>query len=185
MTVFEFISVALSFVIGLGVARLLTATVAAFRARREYRLHWLSFVWAAIIFLWLIQYWWAIFELNLIIEQWAMWRFGFLLGLAMLLFAAAALILPIRPREDLEADFDHNGRWALLILGIYFISGVVANRLLFGLDLFAPLNLLGFSMAICPLAAFSVGNGRARTALTLLCVPVSLYGFFQFSPKLY
>jgi len=72
MKVFEFISVALSFVIGLGIAHLLTAIVALFRSRKQVQLHWMPFVWAAMVFLWMIQYWWGIFELSLIIKNWAL-----------------------------------------------------------------------------------------------------------------
>ncbi len=186
MTAFEFISVALSFVIGLGFARLLTAAVAAFRARNRCRLDWLPFAWATLMFLWLIQYWWAIFELNLIIDDWAMWRFIFLLVLALLLFAASALVLPVRPgSEGLYEDFRRNGRWALVVLAVYFFVAVSANWLLFGMSPAAPLNLLTIVLMVPPLVVFTSASRRVQGIATLLNVPLSLFAFVQFSPGLY
>lgn len=188
MNVFEFISVALSFVIGLGIARLLTATVALIRARQRFRLHWMPFVWAGMIFLWMIQFWWAIYELSRIIQNWAMWRFTFLLLLSLFLFAAAAMILPARPGEDAEnllEDFEQNGRWGLAVLVVYFSVALLANRFLFGLALSAPMNLLTASLTICPLIVLTTVRRRAQAAATIVNVPLSLYAFAWFSPDIY
>ncbi|NIV49407.1 MAG: hypothetical protein GWN46_22710, partial [Gammaproteobacteria bacterium] len=46
MTAFEFLSVALSFVLGLAVTLLLTSLLSAFRARHKTKLDWVPFVWA-------------------------------------------------------------------------------------------------------------------------------------------
>ena len=64
MTAFEFLSVALSFVLGLAVTLVLTSLLAAFLARRETKLDWLPFTWAAYVLVYQFQYWWAIFELS-------------------------------------------------------------------------------------------------------------------------
>ena len=188
MSIFEFISVALSFVIGLGIARLLTAIVALFRARSRVRLHWMPLVWAAMVFLWMIQYWWAIFELSLLIQNWQMWRFAFLLLLALCLFAAAAMSLPIRPGVDagsLLEDFEHNGRWGLVILIAYFSIAVVANWALFGIALTARMNLITASLTVFPAIVLLTRNTRIQGAATLLNVPLSVYAFLQFSPDMY
>ncbi len=188
MSVFEFISVALSFVIGLGIARLLTAVVALFRARRRVRLHWMPLVWAAMIFLWMIQYWWAIFELSLIIQDWEMWRFAFLLLLALLLFAAAAMSLPTRPGVDaasLLEDFEQNGRWGLIVLVTYFTVAITANWMLFGIALVSPMNLLNASLTVFPIVVLVTRNLRMQGIATLLNIPLSLYVFAYFSPDTY
>ena len=91
---FEFISVALSFVLGLGLTRLLLAAVNVFRSRRRLKFDWIPLTWAAVIFLFQIQYWWAIFELSGLVENWTLLQFVTLLVMAMLLFVAGALVLP-------------------------------------------------------------------------------------------
>ncbi len=68
MSAFEYFSVALSFVLGLGLTRLLLGALYVFRARERQRVHWIPILWAASIFLFQIQYWWAVFELRVLIE---------------------------------------------------------------------------------------------------------------------
>lgn len=188
MTAFEFISVALSFVIGLAFARLLTSAVALVRARRRVRPHWMPLVWATMIFLWLIQFWWAIFELSLIVQNWEMWRFTFLLLLALMLFAAAALILPARLDEDTETllqDFDENGRGGLVVLICYFLVGITANIVLFGLSILDPLNILSGTLVVCPLIVLVFRQRFVQTVATLVNVPLSIFAFLMLSPDVY
>lgn len=59
MTLFEFLSIGVSLVLGLGVTLLLTSLLAAFRARRRVRLDWIPFVWAAYVLAIQGQYWWV------------------------------------------------------------------------------------------------------------------------------
>ena len=133
MSPFEFISVALSIVVGLAVTQILRGAVTVFRARREYPVDVLPVTWALIVFLTTIQYWWAAFELDAadIVVEWSLAAFLLLLWLAVLLYLAAALVLPGHP-TDLTAYFHDDGRWALAMLGVYGISGLVVNVLLFG-----------------------------------------------------
>ena len=94
---FRWISVLLSMVLGLGITRLLSSAVAVFRSRGYARLEWVPIAWAASIFIWQIQYWWAVIELAGMHETWLLVEFLALLGLALLLFVTAALILPPPP----------------------------------------------------------------------------------------
>jgi len=91
---FRWIAVTLSLILGFGVTRLLSAVVAIFRSRKDAELDWIPLVWAGCVFFWQIQYWWAIIELPRLIETWYLGQFMILLGLALLLFVTAALVLP-------------------------------------------------------------------------------------------
>jgi len=64
MTASEFLSVALSFVIGLAVTYLLTSLLSLIRERRTCCPDWLPLLWAFYIFGYQVQYWWASFELS-------------------------------------------------------------------------------------------------------------------------
>ena len=101
-------------IVGLGVTRLLTSGVAVFRSRGSARLDWVPIAWAACVFIWQIQYWWAIIELADLHETWTLGDFLILLGLALLLFIAAALVLPhseLLDGSDLGESFKRDGRW--------------------------------------------------------------------------
>ena len=116
MTHFEFVTVALSLVLGLALALLLTSCLAVFRARREIRIDWLPLVWAAYIFVSQIQYWWATFGLSGL-ESISGIVFGLMLFMAVLLFVAGGLVLPPDPERsavDLSEYFEADGRWGVL-----------------------------------------------------------------------
>jgi|GEM_PF-3674649 len=81
MDAFKWISVVLSMILGLGVTRLLAATVAVFRSRKRARLDWVPLAWAGCIFLWQLQYWWAIIELPGMIQHWTIGSFLMLVSL--------------------------------------------------------------------------------------------------------
>lgn len=134
MTPFEFLSVALSFVLGLAVTLLLTSMLRVFRARKRLRLDGITFAWVIYIFVFQIQYWWAIFELSAL-PQWTLQMFALTLVLAIILFVAGGLILPSSFGEyphDLREYFAEDGRWGVVALASYGVAGIVGNVLLFG-----------------------------------------------------
>lgn len=132
---FRWISVALSMVLGLGVARLLTALVAQFHARRHRSADWLPLAWAAIIFVHQIAFWWGIEELTAMpAHRWTATSFVLLLSLVVTLFLAAALVLPLTDTENvtsLRQFFSQDGKWSLLVLAAYNVLAMTANRLVF------------------------------------------------------
>lgn len=95
MTRFAFLSVALSFVLGLAVTVLLTSLLTAFRARQKTRTSWLPLTWAAYLLVIQFDVWWEVYGL-VSMESWSAGAFVLLLLIALLLFAAGGLILPTR-----------------------------------------------------------------------------------------
>lgn len=174
MSAFEFITVALSFVLGLGITRILLGAVFVFRTRRTFALHWMPVVWAVSVFLTQIQFWWAIFELSYLIESWTAAHFVTLLLLALVLFVAGALVLP--SSHDPEADnlldyFDQTGRWALLFLSGSSILGLWANWYLFETS---PVSILGGLLAL--MAAIALGCLATRNRLLQGAISVAYLG---------
>lgn len=188
MSAFEFISVALSFVLGLGIARLLTSAVNVFRWRSSLELHWVPLAWAAGIFLYQLQYWWAIFELNGMIETWTLMHFGALLGLAILLFVAGTLVLPMsEPKEGdtLLTVFDRDGRWALICLSGYAALGLWVNWYLFEVSPFDYLGALMGMMLITPLVFLTMRNQRAKNVVTVVYIVLGIWVVLEASPASY
>ena len=63
MTPFEYLSVGLSFVLGLAIAQTLSGVLKVFHARRDCPVDWLPLTWTAYVLLFQVQYWWTIFQL--------------------------------------------------------------------------------------------------------------------------
>ncbi len=156
MDSFRWLAVALSILLGLGVTRLLSALIDVFRSRSQAGPDWVPLTWAGCIFLWQIQYWWAIEELPSLVKVWTMGSFLILVGLALLLFAAASLILPaarLGAGEGYRAEFERDGRWALVALSAYFVLALVTDWLFWGVS---PLSRWGAYLAgliVLPLVA--------------------------------
>ncbi len=188
MTSFEYFSVALSFVLGLGVTRLLLGAVGVFRARRRQRVHWIPLVWAMSIFLFQIQYWWAGFELNALMENWTHGAFATLLSSAVLLFIAGALILPAsadQERTTLFEYFEQDGRWALIAIAAYAALSIWANWLLFKTSPISKVGAIIWIIGLTALAAFLVTNRRVLQMLTIGFFLIAIWTYLFFAPAAY
>ena len=155
---FRLISVALSIVLGLGITRLLGASVAVFRMRHHVAIDWLPLAWAGCIFVW------------------------------QLLFLAAALVLPpaeLPPGESLGGVFASDGRWALVPLAAYFLVATLADALFWGLPFLSLAAALNVVLAALPVAFLALPGRPARAAITLAYVALTLVGAWYQSPAEY
>ncbi len=119
MSEFEIFTVVLSFILGLGIAQILSSVVFLIHSRRDVALSWTPFLWAL-----------ALFELHINFLFAAFWFYSadrafvwYLLDLvsAVLLFISGGLVLPSESRalpEALDEFFDRDGRLALVPLAI-------------------------------------------------------------------
>jgi hypothetical protein len=170
MTAFEFLSVALSFVLGLAVTLLLTSFLGVFRHRRTTRIDWLPLIWAVYVLAFQFQYWWALWELAAL-PRWTVATFGLVLGLAALLFLAGGLVLPTGVGEypaDLGSYFEDDGKWGVVALAAYGVLGTFGNVALFHSRLLTTLHYLIAAETILGLIVFFASGRRTRVIATLL-----------------
>jgi len=188
MDSFRWISVAMSMLLGLAVARLLSSGVAVFVSRRHSRLDWVPLAWAACIFIAQLQYWWAVIDLASIDQVWTIGKFLLLVGLPLLLFVAAALVLPhegLQEKSDLREWFNRDGRWALLFVSAYYALAVVVDWVLWNDSPFTTWVALDVVLVVLPIAFLARPSRRVREAITLLFVVVTLWESWMLSPKSY
>ena len=188
MTAFEFFSVALSLVLGLGLARLLLGGRYVFLSRRRLTLHWVPIAWALSIFVFQIQYWWAIFALESSVETWTHGKFVTLLLAAILLFIAGALVLPTSANDEQESFLEYlaqHGRWALLALAAYAALSMWVNWFLFQTSPFSMVGAIGLIVGVIALAAFLATDQRLRGVLTVSFLFVAVLGYLVLAPTAY
>jgi hypothetical protein len=184
---FEFISVALSFVIGLGVTHLLSAFVRVFLNRKRMRVDWIPMAWAFSIFASMIQYWWAVFELASL-EVWPIGHFLAFLGMALLLFVAGALVLPAAlfgEAEDLGDIFEEHGRWGLVVLSAYTMTVLVGNAVFWGSSPFSAVGLRTMILAGLPLGVVIARGRTVRGLITVSYLGLWVIAAWQASPAAY
>jgi hypothetical protein len=178
VTAFELVALGLSFILGLGITQLLSSVVAAFRARRQSRIHWMPLVWALCVFVLQLQYWWAIFGLRTLVKVWTFAHFGTLLVLALTLFVAGALMLPDRraqPGQSLLCYFTGEGRWAVAAQAAYHIEALVANATLFGVGLGESANLPVWVGLALTVAMLVVRPLWARSVITVAYLTILVW----------
>lgn len=188
MSNFEFVSVLMSIVVGLGITRILSHLATLLEYRERITLDGVTLVWTLNVLGFHLIYWWVV------VNNWrtqATWSFGgfvalFLYGVA--LYFAAALILP----RVTAAGLDLRRRFE--IIRVPFFSAWLAVLLLETLDSFrkgaqyviselGPLYLLliGTSL-ILGVMATRVSSGRFHWIYALgTTLAFSLWVAFRFS----
>ena len=86
MSLFEFLMVLVSLIIGLGVAELLSGVAQAIRHRKSINFYWVHITFILIVFVALLQQWWEIWG----VREVASWTFA---GLLMMLGGPIGLFL--------------------------------------------------------------------------------------------
>lgn len=188
MDSFRWIAVVLSMILGLGITRLLSASVAVFRSRNHSQLDWVPLAWAGCIFMWQLQFWWAIIELPALVKTWSLGYFLTLVTLTLLLFVSAALILPpleLKDGESLRNSFERDGRWSLLSLGAYFLLAVVVDSMFWHVSPFSDRGELLVLLMILPLICLWTKSRRVQEAITLLYALISIWAASVISPASY
>lgn len=165
--VFHWLVVPISIVLGLTIARVLLGYVNAFKARAHLRFDWLPLAFAGAILGEALQYWWAMLELAEL-KSWSLPAFTLLFVMVMVLFIAAALIIPAETDVDMRAAFERDGRWALVALASFHVLAIVANGWLWGVSIFTSVQGL-----LMVLAALSLIGGLTRRRSWQIAVVVA------------
>ena len=141
MSLFEFLMVFVSIIVGLGVAEILTGLAQQIRHRETIRHYWLHTVAVGLIFIALLQNWWELWDRRLI-EQWTF------LSLVLMLIPPASLYLishlgfpePMK-NSDLKRYFYERLRpvWFLAMLAAS--SSTLFSPIAFDADLLTADNL--------------------------------------------
>ena len=155
MTIFEYVTVAISIILGLALARLLSSSSDLIVFRRRVTFHWIPLTWAALLFCVLILFWWQLFALSQILEKWTILDFGIAICEALAFFVASTLMLPKHwsaERVDLYAFFREHGRWGVGAFAMVFLITIPLNVQLYGARLFSIPNLFDAFNALAAVA---------------------------------
>ena len=163
MTIFEYVSVTISIILGLAMARLLSIVCELVIDRKQTRFHWVPLAWVTTLFILIIVLWWQLFSVGQTLEEWTFLDFGLATVLTLPLFVASALFLPNRWSEkgiDLFEYFIEHGKWGVGAYMSFFILAILANYRLFG-SAFLSANTIW----IAALVSAAVGTMLSRSRL--------------------
>ena len=182
MTGFEVITITFSFVLGLGVAQILSSTAIVIRDRAERPLHWMPLSVAAVSLLFHIQFWFALVQVDQVLDQWTWPPYAACLGLAVLLFLSGGIVLPSSSGANagtLLEDFRLRGSASLLLLAAYVLAWIPCLYWFIGRDatLTAAFNLL---FGVVAILAYVLKNDTIRTIAVLSVLALCLFGILLF-----
>ncbi len=135
LSTFEFVTVLIAIVIGLGITRILSGFSALLEHRLEIKPDWLTIIWAVNVLGYQLIYWWIVVNNWRFLSEWSFSRFGLLFLYSVLLFFCASLILP----SQLESGMDMKARFETIrkpfyILWLLVICSDLADSFLKGSD---------------------------------------------------
>jgi hypothetical protein len=132
ISAFEYVSVFISIILGLGVTQILTGIADLIHQNDRVKIYWPHLVWVLLALVMHVQEWWVTFELR----SYGPWRlpiFLFVLLYPVVLFILARLLFPFGISEgtiDLKAFYFENYRRIFLFISILAFLSILDNLLI-------------------------------------------------------
>jgi len=172
LTLFEYISVAFSIVLSLGVASLLGSIRRIFSAYRRY---WIHYTWFLIVLFAHAVGWWSLWSFSNY-ESWSLPAFLLVLLQPGLLFLLALLLVGDSPvsTESWREHFYSMRRWFFTVRALYMAAVITASWLLLDISLTHPSRLFGVSHMILSLLGIATANERVHGILAIVTAILTL-----------
>lgn len=168
MSLFEFLMVLVSMIVGLGVAEILTGIARLIRRRNFQQGYWLHWCGIALVFVALLQNWWELWDLSTV----AVWSFP---ALALMLISPASLYLIAHlifpdPDQDIAIEVYYHGQMRpIWWLGVVTALASTAFRpLAFGAELLSMDNSASVLLVLGFVALAVSDNRRLHAVLVPL-----------------
>src|SRR5260221_8650117 len=132
ISAFEYVTVFISIILGLGVTQILTGIADLVHQNERVKIYWPHLLWVFLVLVMHVQEWWVTFELR----SYGPWRlaiFLFVLLYPVVLFILARLLFPFGFSEgviDLKKFYFENYRRIFLFVTILALLSILDNLLL-------------------------------------------------------
>lgn len=179
MEQFNYLTVLVSIVLGLGIAQLLSGFGRWLEQRSTFRGYAPTIIWAAVLLVVHVQTWWSMWGMR-DHEQWTFLQFAIVLLQPILLFLLATLILPsaTAPEQDLRANYVTQRVWFFGLLAALLVNSVLKDVIMSGV-LTNRLNL-GFHLFLFVLSVIALVTRRERFHRTMAYTSLVFIGLYIF-----
>ncbi|MEK6783175.1 MAG: hypothetical protein AABY93_15855 [Bacteroidota bacterium] len=99
MTPFEYVTVLISIILGLGITQIITGVADIIHQWEQIKLYWPHMLWIVFVFFLHVEEWWVIYDLREI-ETWELSRFLFVILYPINLFILARILFPFGSNES-------------------------------------------------------------------------------------
>ena len=150
---FDYLSVLISIILGLGITQLLTGVGRLIQSRDRVRVYWPTLAWVSLLLLVHVQTWWSMFGMRNV-REWTFLAFFVVLLQPVILYLLSALVLPDLngpERVDLRQNYLDQSRWFFGLFVLLLVVSVLKEVVLDGtlpdpMNLAAHLFFLAFSV---------------------------------------
>ena len=134
MTPFEYVTVLISIILGLGITQIVTGVADMIHQWERIKLYWPHLLWVIFVFFLHVEEWWVIYDLRQI-EVWEMPMFLFVILYPINLFILARILFPFGSRNsqtDFKEFYFNNFRkffiWVILLSLLSFLENLFVHH---------------------------------------------------------
>ena len=174
---FEYITVFISIILGLGVTQILTGIADLVHQNERVKLYWPHLVWIVLVLILHVQEWYITFELRTF-TAWRLPVFLFVLLYPIVLFITARLLFPFGLNEDtidLKEFYFKNYRKIFLFGAILALLSILDNLIM---RPYLPEDLIGPSLvliSLSTLAIFKISNPFFHKLVALFMLAMLIF----------
>lgn len=184
MSIFEYLMVMVSIVLGLGA----TQTLRGFSKIAQGSRPFLPLtLWTVVIFYLYLQVWWSLWDLHAV-ANWNQFYFYLLVAIPCSLFAATELIVPLASdaNTDWETHFFSVRKWFFGVLFAFSILAMAETYIFLDVPFTHPYRLMQSALTGLIVAGFLVRKARAHVWLGAAYILGLVVGqsLFRFVPGL-
>ena len=184
MTIFEYLMVLVSIILGLGLTQVLRGMSRLARSDSAYSV---VVIWAVFLFYMHIQVWWALWDLHAV-AAWNQALFALLVLIPCSLFGSTELLLPMgaTPETDWRAHFIAVRRWFFAMMIVLMSLAVAESRVFLGTPLTHPYRIVQTIVITVLVIGFASGKPRIQPWLAAGALGAVLAGqvLFRLLPGL-
>jgi hypothetical protein len=184
MSSFEFLTVLLSVILGLGMANMLTGAVQLLHHRRTMRYSVAHAAWTLFVFLLMVVYWWTVVFGWKNQEDWNVLLFLFLLLYGIALYLLSAILYPsaIPASWNMEEHFIGLRRWFFSVELVWIAFELTDTYLKDHFDDFSlPYDLLMASWTAAAILGWVSANRRTQMLIASYhCITLLIWMVYQF-----
>ena len=180
MTPFEYVSVLISIILGLGITLVLTGIAEMIKRWKNITHFWPYLIWIALVFVLHLQEWWICYDLKSV-TSWSLPSFLFVVSYPILLFIMANLIFPTDwSKEGLdirEFYFSSYTKFFVCMILLIIIS-IIQNVLLAGYHIEDQVGLFILLLVFSVLLIKPTRNVIVHSSIALIMLAVTLITLF-------
>ena len=130
MSVFEYLGVLLSVIMGLGLTHILSGISKTIHYRETMKVYWVHLLWALSVLIYMVVIWWGMFWWSSQ-ESWTFFEFLLLIVYAVFLFMSASLLFPwdMAKDLDLEEHYYKTRPWFFAVLSLTWLLDIPETTL--------------------------------------------------------